>query len=154
MKRPLRHTLYAVCATPQHVMPYTQHPLPVITPLGVMCAQSVYGYLSLLGSSALLAAPAAESEPAAPAAPPAEPAVPAAVPAAVPVVPVVPAAAPAPPPAESLTAVYARLEELQVKLAALQTDFQVSVDRMLQPIRSEGQDRGRRSWLGGTEGRD
>ena len=140
MKRPLRHTLYAVCATPQHVMPYTQHPLPVITPLGVMCAQSVYGYLSLLGSSALLAAPA-EPEPAAPAAAPAEPA----VPAAVPVVPVVPAAAPAPPPAESLTAVYARLEELQVKLAALQTDFQVSVDRVLQSIEREDRDSGRRS---------
>ncbi|XP_043192585.1 uncharacterized protein LOC122365453 isoform X2 [Amphibalanus amphitrite] len=80
-------------------------------------ASSVYGYLAMLGSSALLAVPAVEPEQATPSAAPVVP--------AFPVVPAVPAAAPAPPPpTESLTAVYARLEELQTKLAALQMDFQ------------------------------
>ena len=87
-----------------------------------VCLQSVYGYLSLLGGSALLASPVVEPEsasiPAAPAPAPAP------APVVVPVVPVVPAAAPAPS-TESLTAVYARLDELQTKLAALQTGYQV-----------------------------
>ena len=83
-----------------------------------VCLQSVYGYLSLLGGSALLASPVVEPESAS------IPAAPAPAPAPV-VVPVVPAAAPAPS-TESLTAVYARLDELQTKLAALQTGYQVS----------------------------